>query len=260
MKNFLRNLLLFFSPLLKRKNFLLNNGLAKGMYINGVMGLMAKFHGIDIGEEFIRKIPIAGKTVYDIGAHIGVYSLFFSKAVGDNGIVIAFEPNLDNYTALLKNLEINNISNVIAQKIALGSGIGESKFFVPSSDTKRGSLNKEFMPKGCNLSILSVPVDSIDNLIKRGLQAPGFIKIDVEGGEFDVLKGAELTLEKYKPNLLVEIHGLDKKNWIDNARKIFSFLEQKNYRIFGVTSLKYLNSNASDNEIIECGPAYCSYE
>lgn len=260
MKNLLRNLLLFLSPLLKRKFFLLNNGLAKGMYMSGVLGLMAKFHGIDTGEEFIRKIPMTGKAVYDIGAHIGIYSLFFSRAVGNSGIVIAFEPNPDNYAALLKNLEINNISNVITQKIALSSGTGESEFFVPSSDTKRGSLNKEFMPKGGNLSAFSVSIDSIDNLVKNGFQAPGFIKIDVEGGEFNVLKGAESTLEKYKPNLLVETHGLDKKSWVDNARKIFSFLEQKNYKILGVASQKYLNSNASDNEIIECGPIYCSYE
>jgi len=59
---------------------------------------------------------------------------------------------------------------------------------------------------------------------------------------------------------LVETHGLDKKSWVDNARKILSFLEQKNYKILGVASQKYLNSSADDNEIIECGPIYCSYE
>jgi len=161
---------------LKRKNFLLNQGLAKGIRVNGFLGLMAKFHGIDAGEEFIKKISLTEKTVYDIGAHIGIYSLFFSKAVGNDGTVIAFEPNPDNYAALLKNLEINDISNVIARKIALSSGTGESEFFVPSSDTKRGSLNKEFMPKGGNLSAFSVSMDSIDNLVKKGLQGTRIYK------------------------------------------------------------------------------------
>ncbi len=71
--------------------------------------------------QIIRNIIKKGDTVIDVGANIGFFTLFFRSLVGDNGKIIAFEPEKKNFEILKKNIQVNNLRNVEIHNLALGS-------------------------------------------------------------------------------------------------------------------------------------------
>ncbi|MEM7162579.1 MAG: FkbM family methyltransferase [Bacteroidota bacterium] len=173
--------------------------------------------------------------ILDIGANTGLYSLIAaSKSASCK--VIAFEPNPINTERLKKNIHLNSLKNIEIEKYALGEDDGEIDFFVPKdneiSDTS--SAVKEFseLTYGGRKEWKPIKIEqlSIDSYIERKkLEKVSFIKIDVEGYELFVLKGAQHTIRTYQPNLLVEVF-LNEEN-----RAFFSnFIQEYQYEIFFV--------------------------
>ena len=80
-------------------------------------------------DQLLEKLALGGKTVYDIGAHTGTYTLFFSRRVGEAGRVVAFEPQPENFARLTRNIERNRIGNVQALRVGLGAVAGERPLF-----------------------------------------------------------------------------------------------------------------------------------
>jgi FkbM family methyltransferase len=258
----IRRFYFFIKPFFRNRSFTIKNGMAKGLKIKGRPGFVSTFLNIDIaGEEFLADLSLEGQTVYDIGAHIGIYTLFFARAVGSGGNVFAFEPNPDNYQELTEHIRINNFLNVIAKQMAIGSKKGKTTLLVPTLDSSRGSMSKEtksqILVADENTKSFEVDVDSLDCLITGDSKKPDFIKIDVEGAEIDVLQGAERILKLYKPKLFIEIHGSDSRRWVINARRIINFLTDMGYAIYGTESKERLSNSSSFNQIIKCGPIYC---
>ena len=137
-------------------------------------------------------------VVYDIGAHVGFYTLLAQILVGD-GKVIAFEPVPRNLKYLKKHLEINNCTNVIVIETAVSDKSGISHFN-EGPDSSMGHLSEDG-----NLTVNTV---SIDKLVGSGeIPAPDHIKIDVEGAELFVLKGAKSTLSNYSPEIFLATHS-----------------------------------------------------
>jgi FkbM family methyltransferase len=145
-------------------------------------------------SSFRRLLPIFdyylsnGKTLIDIGASFGFYSLFSAKK---GAKVIAFEPTSRSCNLLLRNLRENGL-NIILHQVALGSLIGEAKLYHGrcfGSNSLNGSGRYE-----------KVPIQVLDDYKLQ----PDLVKIDVEGRELDVLQGMKNTL-KGRPALLIEI-------------------------------------------------------
>jgi len=149
--------------------------------------------------KLFEKVVQNGSVVYDIGAHVGFYTLLASELVDENGKVIAFEPVSRNLWHLKKHLEMNNCANVIVIEAAVSDKGGVSSFN-EGSDSSTGHLSKDG-----NLKVATV---SIDELVTTGkIPPPNYMKIDVEGAEFLVLKGAKLTLTRYSPKIFLATHG-----------------------------------------------------
>ncbi|GEM_PF-738548 len=148
----------------------------------------------ELFKQFLR----TGQTVLDIGANIGTHTLFFAKAVGQEGVVHAFEPQRIVFQTLCGNLALNSITNVYTHNVALGAEIGEIR--VPAldyaSENNFGGIELED-----GLDGEAVEMQTVDSL---HLPQCHFIKIDVEGMELQVLKGAVNTLAKFQPILYVE--------------------------------------------------------
>jgi FkbM family methyltransferase len=189
--------------------------------------------GIYEPEEtrMIKSIVKEGMTVIDIGANIGYFSMLMANLVGPRGKVYSFEPNPKMFRRLQKNIEINtNLSGQITiNQVAIGEKEGKANFFCPPpgseglgglKDTKRISID----------NVINVDVITLDKFIDdKNVQKLDFIKLDVEGGEFDVLKGAKGILNKYHPTILFE--GEEENTTAYNYRvfQLLSYLENLGY-------------------------------
>jgi FkbM family methyltransferase len=169
---------------------------------------------------WIDDISIAGGTFYDIGANIGIYSMYACYKNSELH-VYSFEPVTNNFIALQKNIALNKFSNISAFNVAISNSNKITNLFL--SDIREGNSGAQIdSPINENgelfgpLKIEKVLSFSMDFLIENlNLPVPNFLKIDVDGHETDILKGMEKTLSNVKlKEILVEFNNLfDFEEW-----------------------------------------------
>ena len=166
-------------------------------------------HEDDIIEHFT---PKQGDIVIDIGAHIGLYTIVSSKRVGTNGKVVAIEADPGNFEMLNRNIKLNQLTNVIPLNYAVYSKETKLKLYLPSGESGFTKYNT-IMTNWVNTEdkFVEVNANTLDYLLQLNQireEEVNWIKIDVEGAEFEVLKGAQNVLSKSKDiALLMELHG-----------------------------------------------------
>jgi FkbM family methyltransferase len=186
-------------------------------------------------SAFFSRFLRAGMTVLDIGAHHGFYTLLASRKVGDTGKVFAFEPSNRERRALHRHIWLNQCKNVTIECVGLGKDETEADFYVVK-DTETGcnSLRPPVI-RGATTSS-RVQIVRLDEWIAR--HAPDrvdFIKLDVEGGELDVLRGSNNLLEKRpRPIIFIEVQDIRTEPWGYRAKEIIGYLAQKNYAWFSI--------------------------
>ena len=212
---------------------------------NDVMSRHVRFHE-DFEEnekKFMRRFLQSGMIVLDLGAHHGYYTLMMSFIVGNNGRVIAFEPSPRERRRLKLHLAINRCSNVRVESWALGSSEGVADLYV--------CLEKE---TGCNslrppavserTRAVQVYVTTLDSYMgTAGINTTiDFIKIDVEGAEVEVMKGATgLLSQSSRPVIMAEIDDLRSVPWGYRSAEIYDFIVSKGFRLFEIDSEGKLN-------------------
>ena len=140
-----------------------------------------------------------GMTVMDVGANWGLYSLLISRAVGPSGKVYAFEPVPEIFARLKEHIALNNATNVIPVPIALLDEKGTAKMSVEGG---RSSLFRHVSDE-----FVDVQVERLDDFVEQErIERVDAIKIDVEGAELKVIRGADKTIRRNKPTLMVEIN------------------------------------------------------
>lgn len=178
--------------------------------------------------DWLMRTVQQGDVVYDIGANIGVYTLFAARLVGPLGTVYAFEPHIANASALFENVLLNGLQHIVkVSTCALGERMAMDLFNYVSlrrgssgsqAGHTTGETGESFEPalreiKAC------VPLDAISDLRK-----PDVIKLDVDGNELSILKGAKQLLLSAAPrSLQVEMRG-------SNAEQVKFFLATMGYR------------------------------
>jgi FkbM family methyltransferase len=138
--------------------------------------------------------PQPGDVVWDIGAHAGATSYFFSKMVGPAGKVYAFEPDERTHDYLLRNIELHKLENVLPVKKALAEKTGKAWF---SMDGTLGAGLADFTQCPDKQKVREVETLSFADAC-REFGFPAFVKMDVEGAEVAVIAGA-LSVLKEKP-------------------------------------------------------------
>jgi len=162
-------------------------------------------------SELIR-IAQPGRHMLDAGAHVGIASLMYAQLAGAGTRVIAFEPNPHVYPLLWENSRINHM-RVECYQIALGRETGATSFYVSGKDPN-ASLSCDapgnywyWADKAKpTMEQISVGLTTIDGFCDAVGFRPGFIKLDVEGAELQVMQGAERTLREWRPSILLETH------------------------------------------------------
>lgn len=175
-------------------------------------------------EFFLKEIKNIEGDFFDVGANVGIYSILFRDRVEGENRVIAFEPLEQNITRIKSNAKLNNIKNINIHPVALGNQNGEEKIYYDPSNVGAASLATQ--PGVITKTINIHRLDSLDLLSKN----VGIMKIDVEGAELDVLKGAESMLIDMKPGLLIETHPeiLDERN--QSIEKLLSVVNRLGYQ------------------------------
>ncbi|MFL6385133.1 MAG: FkbM family methyltransferase [Nitrososphaeraceae archaeon] len=158
-------------------------------------------------DEIIRHFNTKqGDIVVDVGAHIGKYTIIASKRVGENGKVIAIEAHPGNYEMLNRNIKLNGLTNVTPLNYAVYSRKTKVKIY-----NNYTIMSERIREKKVKEKFVEVNADTLDNLLQQNgirQEQVNWIKIDVEGAEYEVLKGACNTLSNSKDiALYIEIHG-----------------------------------------------------
>ena len=157
-----------------------------------VRNLVWDQHLVELFPKYVKP----GTTVIDAGAHIGVHTVPLARLVGSRGRVYAFEPQRKIYRELVYNLRLNKIENVVPLRYALGHTSGATEM------NRADSSNEGATGVGQGGDRVEMrPLDSF------GFRNVSLIKIDVEHFEDWVLEGAQLTILRSKPVILIEIMG-----------------------------------------------------
>ncbi len=212
----------------------IRRGPAKGMkWIAG-----SATHGCWLGtyeldkQHALKRFVGPGMTVYDIGAQAGFYTLFFSRLVGGNGRVYAFEPCPYEVHFLVDHVRMNRLTNVCV----IQGAVAEKTGFVGMS-TDRGRCQNRICDNGD--TSLIVPCVSLTG---SGLPLPDLIKIDVEGAESAVLRGAQKILREARPVVFVALHSPEQR---ENCAML---LREAGYAIYDLSGVT-LNGPIEGDEI-----------
>lgn len=156
--------------------------------------------------SWLKEIITKYDTIIDIGANIGVFSVFAAESC-KQAQIISFEPSKEAFRRLLNNIHINNLKNIAAYNAAISADLGLAIFFEPKDHLTNGSLLQDFTliwdkaPASSQVVVLDSTV--IDLLLAKSNQV--LIKIDVEGFESEVLKNLKNIITDKKPDLIVEV-------------------------------------------------------
>jgi FkbM family methyltransferase len=168
--------------------------------------------------------------VFDIGAHIGLVSLPLSTAVADNGTVFAFEPAAANEAFLLEHIDSNKITNVEVIHDLVGDVEKESaEFFESTGDSGMNTIAVSGSNRGYKSS--TKRQITLDQFCADRNLAPELIKIDTEGAEVGILKGALDTLRQHQPVLYLSVHPRHIIELGSTNEELEQLLKDLNYKV-----------------------------
>jgi FkbM family methyltransferase len=177
-----------------------------------------------VNFNFLRKFLKPGMVVVDIGANIGVYSLFFSKYVGKTGHVVSFEPYKQTFQHLLYNCKINDVNNIFQYNLAISNSNESRSFYRDAINDGANSFVQQDNMAGSE-TISTVIFDEIwEDFLNKKFNKIDLIKIDVEGWEIFVLKGMVKTVTENSPLILMEHNGFRYKSSSIDAFRFLSGL------------------------------------
>jgi len=150
-------------------------------------------------QILFEKLVKEGDVIFDVGAHVGFYSLLGSVLVGGKGQVVAFEPEPKNLSYLKKHLQINSISNVEVVEAAVSDRRGRARL------SSGPSSSMWYIDAQGELEVQAVSLD--DLVLNEKLPPPNVIKMDVEGAEFLALNGSAKVVSMFHPIFILSTHG-----------------------------------------------------
>ena len=235
-------------------NYLYRPGTIRSVVLNGIsfktdisdtMGHVVYFGIKDPGQEKLFSLIRPGMSVMDVGTNIGLTALNFARIVGEKGKVFAFEPDPYNHSQATINFGLNGFKALSLFNIGLADKAGTATLF-NVNETNRGMLRilkEDSNTKG--LDKTTINLTTLDAFVNdQKIQKPDFIKIDVEGYEFNVLKGAVQTLSTYKPLLYIELDDNNLKEQGASPAMLISYLQSLGYQVTDAVSGKHLNEKS----------------
>ncbi len=213
---------------IKKPVYIISNGgdrIASKMYWGGINAYEPEV------IHLMMRLSQKAVVVFDIGANTGVMSLIISACLPPEGTLYSFEPVPNIYENLIKNIEFNKIKNCIPFQVAMGNTSKKQRIYIPNvtSIPTSASMNRDFYQDNHEIEVKQVSMD--DFVKEQNISRVDLVKIDVESYEFDVLRGMENIVRKYKPIIICEIF-----NFSQNKESIGLFMGGLDYNIFSIRS------------------------
>ena len=235
-------------------NYLYSIGTLRHCNIAGVNFLVdmsetnghSSYYFLDDGQKALFHRVNEGMNVIDIGANIGAVTLHLAKKISPSGRIFSFEPSPLNFKRAFKNISLNNFSNI--KLINQGLGNEKSMAFLYNVNPNNRGMMRLLPEDDQNNSFEkeAVEIDTLDSSMKKfSIPKPDFIKIDVEGFEYKVLKGARETLMNHKPALFIELDDNNLREQKSNAKELIQYLLNLNYRIINTESNRGIDDNSN---------------
>ena len=211
----------------------------------------------DVRSDILKRIVILGEyekslleivdehlrpelDVLDIGANVGVYTVYFARKIGTGRRVLAIEPMPDTLNLLKRNLSMHNL----AGSIIVYEGVAAEKAGRSLITSIPGK--EEYSTLGDHLGLISagnvprveleVVGETVDDLVERYNLTPGFMKLDIEGAEYLALAGAKTTLKKYHPVIMAELVDKYLARFGHSAKDVVDLLLGSGYHVMDVAT------------------------
>lgn len=213
------------SPLVHLSRVLCPEGSVRRVWRGPAKGLRVRIEP-GIGLSYVLGRPAAappffssvvrpGMTVVDVGANKGQMALIFAALVGRTGRVFAWEPAPAEFASLCRNLDLNDLRQVVPVRAAAADKDGTVLFTYDATRPTQGKVadvEPSYLLGGESTS-LQVEARPLDWLVDEGV-APDLLKIDAEGSAAIILKGAARLLDRYSPAVFIELHGPDEQRGV----------------------------------------------
>jgi FkbM family methyltransferase len=209
----------------------ISGGLGKGLWVN----LDPRFE-MDYAsgkyeppiQQALSKHLKPGSVFYDVGAHVGIFSLFAARLVGTKGAVFAFEAYPDNAERIKEHVRRNMFDQIHVVPCAVWSSAGRLRFERASAQSSKNQSAIATGPPVGSENTIEVEAIALNDFAQAH-PAPTLIKIDVEGAEADVLRGSEEIFARSKPILICEVHHVraaeDVSRWLNERGYTFQWIE-----------------------------------
>ncbi|MDF1593712.1 MAG: FkbM family methyltransferase [Desulfobacterales bacterium] len=201
--------------------------------------MLTRFYDLETAA-IIEKCVKRGDVCFDIGANVGAISFALAKRVGAHGKVYACEPGGFLFRRLVDNIRLNSLYENIIFPFNVGFSDNKEVRFWNEDKQNRGNAGFLFSDSNQNERIELIPLDQFYK--DQGFDRVDFVKIDVEGMEYEVIRGAAQTIKKYKPILWYETGYFEKGFWAEFLRgeKVVlateQFLRGMGYRFYKLDS------------------------
>lgn len=180
--------------------------------LSGELGAYIQIYMKNVNERIKDFVPQKGDAILDVGSNIGLYSIKNSSRVGPEGRIWAIEPNPTVFRRLLKNLETNGAINVTPVPKAVFSRSCKVDFAVSSGITPKGKILSKGESVNDNKDLVKVDCVTLDDFVSENrIKKIDIMKLDVEGEEYEALKGARLKALPIIDKIVLEYHGEDRK-------------------------------------------------
>ena len=200
-------------------------------------------------EAFYNCLDLVNTVAIDIGANVGRHSVPLAKKLGDGGFLYAFEPIPVIRKLLIDNIFSSSLNNVAVFPCALSNVNKVSEFiYIPNLPEESGLKKRHrynAVPE--NEQIIKVGTFRLDDLISTS-KSISFIKIDVEGGELDVLRGAKEVLKSSQPIVAFECGASSYLGYHETPDEIFEIFSSLGYSIFSILGEEMSNCEQFSKE------------
>lgn len=173
---------------------------------------------------FIKENIKSSMTIIDIGANIGYYTTIFSK-LSENGTIFAFEPDTENFSLLKRNCHLNKFKNTQIFNFACGNTNQTKSLFI-SNDNKGD--HRTYMVEGEERESKLIKMIRLDDFLQN-IPKLDFVKLDIQGFEFQAIKGMSELIRRHKPLILMEFWPLGLISNNEDPVEFLSYLDNLNY-------------------------------